>query len=204
MRFDPEGTHFRAKGGSFAGTSFSAPSDAGWSSLGFQGCSGSRFVTAAWVTEVWGEYSSYFILFVKLFFYFLFEYSWCPRSSLLQVSSNLIPVYIDDYPFFIGGFAPIAFYIAFYNSFPSGSVEKNPPGNAGDAGDVGSIPGSGRSPGVENVNPLQYSCLENAMNGGSWCATVHGVTESWTRLSNWTASCWVRFPLLYNRFLSML
>ena len=116
MRFDPEGTHFRAKGGSFAGTSFSAPSDAGWSSLGFQGCSGSRFVTAAWVTKVWGEYSSYFILFVKLFFYVLFEYSWCPRSSLLQVSSNLIPVYIDDYPFFIGGFAPIAFYIAFYNT----------------------------------------------------------------------------------------
>ena len=68
--------------------------------------------------------------------------------------------------------------------FPDGSVEKNPPGNAGDTGDVGSIPGSGRSPGVENVNPLQYSCLENAMNRGSWCATVHEVTESWTRLSN--------------------
>ena len=42
----------------------------------------------------------------------------------------------------------------------------------------GSIPGSGRSPGVGNSNPLQYSCLENAMDRGAWWATVHGVTES--------------------------
>ena len=54
---------------------------------------------------------------------------------------------------------------------------KNPPANAGDVRDVGSIPGSGRSPGVGNGNPLQYSCLENPMDRGAWWATVRGVAK---------------------------
>ena len=52
------------------------------------------------------------------------------------------------------------------------------------AGDVGSIPGLGGSPGKGNGNPLQYSCLENTMDRGAWQATVHGVTNSQTQLSN--------------------
>ena len=59
---------------------------------------------------------------------------------------------------------------------------KNLPAKAGDTRDVGSIPGSGRSPGGGNGNPLQYACLENLVDGGPWWATVHGVTKSWTRL----------------------
>ena len=66
------------------------------------------------------------------------------------------------------------------NSFPGGSVVKNLPANAGDAG---SIPGSGRSSGGGDGNPLQYSCLENPMDRGAWQAMVQGVTKSWTRLS---------------------
>ena len=58
--------------------------------------------------------------------------------------------------------------------FPSGSVVKNPPANTED---LGSIPGSGRSPGERNGYPLQYSCLENSMDRGAWQATVHGVTR---------------------------
>ena len=58
-------------------------------------------------------------------------------------------------------------------------VVKNPPVNAGDIRDVGSIPGSGRSPGVGNGNQLQYSCLENPMDRGARQATVHRVTKSW-------------------------
>ena len=54
--------------------------------------------------------------------------------------------------------------------FPGGAVVKNPPANAGDTGDVGSIPGSGRSPGTGNGNPLQYSCLQNSMDRGAWWA----------------------------------
>ena len=54
---------------------------------------------------------------------------------------------------------------------------KTLPTNAGDAGDVGSIPGSGRCPGVGNGNPLQYSCLENSMDSGTWQATVHEVAR---------------------------
>ena len=50
----------------------------------------------------------------------------------------------------------------------------------------GLIPGSGRSPEEGNGNPLQYSCLENSMDGGAWCATVHGVTKSQTRPSDFT------------------
>ena len=57
---------------------------------------------------------------------------------------------------------------------------KNPPANSGD---VGSVPELGRSPGEENGNPLQYSCLENPMDRGAWRAAVHGVAKSRTRLN---------------------
>ena len=55
---------------------------------------------------------------------------------------------------------------------------KNPPANAGDTRDMGSVPGSGRSPGEGHGNPLQYSCLENPMDREAWQAAVHGVAES--------------------------
>ena len=61
-------------------------------------------------------------------------------------------------------------------------VVENPPASVRDVKDEGSIPGSGRSPGGGNGNPLQYSCLENPMDGGAWRAIVHGVAQSWTQL----------------------
>ena len=64
--------------------------------------------------------------------------------------------------------------------FPGGSVIKNPPANARDTRDAGSIPGSGRSHRGGNGNPLQYSCPENPMDRGAWWATVHGAAKSWT------------------------
>ena len=64
--------------------------------------------------------------------------------------------------------------------FPGGSVGKE---TACNAGDLGSAPGSGRSPGEGNGNPLQYSCLANSMDRGAWWAIVHGVTKSQTLLS---------------------
>ena len=67
-------------------------------------------------------------------------------------------------------------------------VKKNPPANAGDIRDAGSIPGSGRSPGGRNGNPLPHSCLENPRDRGAWRAAVHGVTESRTRLSGQAAA----------------
>ena len=63
--------------------------------------------------------------------------------------------------------------------FPGVSVVKNVPANAGEAG---SIPGLGRSPGEGNGNRLQYSCLGNPMDRGAWPGTVHGVAKSQTRL----------------------
>ena len=64
--------------------------------------------------------------------------------------------------------------------FLGGSVVKNLPANAGDGRDSSSIPGSGRSPGIGNGNPLQYSFLENPMGRGAWWAAVHGVSKSQT------------------------
>ena len=70
--------------------------------------------------------------------------------------------------------------------FPGSSDGK---ASAYNAGDLGSIPGSGRSPGEGNGNPLQYSCLENPMDLGAWWATIHGVAKSRTRLSDFCCVC---------------
>ena len=71
----------------------------------------------------------------------------------------------------------------FFRDFPGGSDIK---ASAYNAGDPGSIPGSGKSSGEGNGNPLQYSCLDNPMDGGAWWATVHGVAKSRTGLSDFT------------------
>ena len=63
-------------------------------------------------------------------------------------------------------------------------VVKNPPASSGDIGDLGLIPGSGKSPGEGNGNPLRYFYLGNPMHRGAWWATVHRVAKSWTQLSN--------------------
>ena len=68
-----------------------------------------------------------------------------------------------------------------YISFPGDLDGKE---SACHEGDSGSIPGSGRFPGEENGNPLQYSCLENSMDRGAWWYTVHEIAKSWTQLSN--------------------
>ena len=71
--------------------------------------------------------------------------------------------------------------VTLYRRLPYSSDDKE---SACNAGDLGLIPGSGRSPGEGNGNPLQYSCLENPIDRGAWWATVHGVTKSQTRLSD--------------------
>ena len=66
--------------------------------------------------------------------------------------------------------------------FPGDTVVKNPPADTGDVVDINSILGSGRFPGGENGNPLQYSCLENPMDTGVWQTMAHTVTKSQTQL----------------------
>ena len=65
--------------------------------------------------------------------------------------------------------------------FPGGADSKE---SACNVGELGSIPGSGRSPGGGHGNPLQYFCMGNPMDRGAWGATVHGVAKSWIRLSD--------------------
>ena len=74
-------------------------------------------------------------------------------------------------------------FVECIKGFPGGAEVKV---SACNVGDLGSIPGLGRSPGEGNGNPLQYSCLENPMDRGAWWATVHGVAKSRTRLNDVT------------------
>ena len=77
-----------------------------------------------------------------------------------------------------------------------GLVVKNPPANAGDTGDMGSVPGSGRSPGGKNGSPLPYSCLESPMDRGAWRAAVYSIAKSLTPLSDHTCAYWISGGLL--------
>ena len=66
-------------------------------------------------------------------------------------------------------------------------VVKNLPANAGDARNMGLIPGLGRSPGEGNGSPVEFPCLENPMDKGAWKSTIRGVTKSWSRLTDFTS-----------------
>ena len=83
---------------------------------------------------------------------------------------------------FSGNMLLFSVYVVPSLDFPGGSDSKEPVYNAGD---LGSVPGSGRSPGEGNGDPLQYSCLENSVDRGTWRAIVHGITKSQTWLSDW-------------------
>ena len=74
----------------------------------------------------------------------------------------------------------IGYHLSRYMGFPGGSVGKEPACNAGDAGDMGSIPELGRSPGRGPGKPRHCSCLENPMDRGTWPAIVHGDAKSQT------------------------
>ena len=95
-----------------------------------------------------------------------------PLSSVVKKFCTYIYIYI---------YVCMCMYIYIYIGFPGGSEVK---ASAYTVGDPGSSPGSGRSPGERNGNPLQYSCLEKPMEGGARQATVHGVPKSQTLLSD--------------------
>ena len=80
--------------------------------------------------------------------------------------------------------------------FPGGSDGK---ASVYNVGDLGLIPGSGRSPGEGNGNPLRYYCLDNPTDGGAWKATVHGIAKCWTQLSNFTFTLWIHRSCRYRR-----
>ena len=105
-------------------------------------------------------------------------------SQRSQINLGLTQDYIHVPPF------PTSVILLGY--VPGGSEVK---ASACNVGDLGSIPGLGRSPGEGNGNPLQYSCLVNPMDGGAWWATVHGVAKSRTRLSDFTS---LHFMLHHN------
>ena len=144
----------------------------------------------------------------------LFYYNVSSNNFLFQVyTSNINIAALATFGFSLHG---ISFSILLISSpcvfefkiclswvvFPSGAVVKNPPANARDARNMGLIPGLGRSPGEENGNPLQYSCLETSMDRGAWRAVTHGVTKSqmWLSSSRWRilVSWFFFFPPFYH------
>ena len=90
---------------------------------------------------------------------------------------------VSYFPEQILNWAPFMHLYTLRLGFPGGIVIKNPPAKTRDARDMGLIPGSQRSPGVGNGNPLQYSCLENSMDRGAWWSIVHWVSKSKTLLT---------------------
>ena len=114
-----------------------------------------------------------------------------PGSPAMQADSlpteqwgKLKPIFVIQYQI-----SHVIYWIMSWKwGFPGGSAVKTPPANAGDVGDPGSTPWSGRFLGEGNGYPLQYSYLENPMDRRAWRATVHGVTKSWTWLSNWVCT----------------
>ena len=116
---------------------------------------------------------------------FSFPESWCllPSLKTTQVITQCFCSFLDSC---LHPYLPSWWYSSWVHVRRASQqvlVVKNPPANEGDARDAGSIPGLGRSPGVENDNSLQYSCLENPMDGRARRATVHGAAKSWTWLS---------------------
>ena len=111
----------------------------------------------------------------------------CARACAFAHARTLSHVQLSVIPWIAAHQAPLSMEswsrlplaaLALARGFPGSSVLKNPPANAGASRDTGSIPRLGRSPREGNVNPLQYSCLENPMDRGAWWATVHEVTKS--------------------------
>ena len=94
----------------------------------------------------------------------------------------------DSQPLFLASALPVVWkQVHCRNVLPDGSVAEE---STYRAGDLGSIPGTGRSLEKEgNGDPLQYTCLENPMDRGAWWSTVRGVTQSWTWLTNWAHRC---------------
>ena len=82
----------------------------------------------------------------------------------------------------------VFFLIMAFSRLPRWHSDKESACQAGAAGDMGLIPGSGRSPGEGNSSPLQYSCLENPMNRGACSVAVHRVAKSWTWLIDWACT----------------
>ena len=117
----------------------------------------------------------------------LFYRTHLPTTALIHSTAVCIPETHRDVHLAATPPRPRAFYWELMRKlgFPGGSVVKNLPANAGDSG---SIPGLGKSPGKGNGNPLQYSCLGNPMDRRAWWATVHGAANSWTGLSNSTTT----------------
>ena len=111
-------------------------------------------------------------------FRFYEDYRIFPMTALIFLHLNFrIPLWW----FFYWKLERICSYPKMREGFPGGSDSKE---SACNAGDLGSIPGLGRSSGEENGNLLQYSGLEKSMDRGAWQVAVHGVTESWTQLSD--------------------
>ena len=138
-------------------------------------------------------------------FFFLFSLLWLGLLVLCWIEVVRIGThalyridYDDHCEFFI--YDLYGAEVTFLYGLPWCPVVKNTPANAGD---MGSVPGSGRSPGEGSSNSLQYSCLGNPMNRGAWRVAALGVAKSPTQLSNWAYTCFLHTYFI-ERFLTWM
>ena len=137
----------------------------------------------AFLKNIFMMFPSGFHVNFKLQDYFLQLHAYIQLCSDLS-SQFLSFLLTEEKAFLLSSFQmifPHSIKLSKERSFPSDLDCKE---SACHIGDAGSIPGSGRSPGGGNGNPLQYSCVGKPVDRGAWRATVHGVTKSWTQLSD--------------------
>ena len=112
---------------------------------------------------------------------------WVIRFNSTKSHSHFQPWLLDPHNLALGNYHHVSdvdsnhtlfFWVLIPTGFPRWLSGKQSTCSARDTRDMGSVPGSGRSPGEGNGNPLQYSCLDNSMNRGALCTTVHGITKS--------------------------
>ena len=144
------------------------------------------------------------IKYIRDFFHFYWSIValQCVLVSAIQQSESVIHTYIHTHTHTY--ISPLSFS----KGFLGGTVVKNLPANEGDAGDSDLIPGSRRSPGAGNGNPLWYSCLENPMDSGAWQATVHPqslrVRHNWAHMQMRQYICQSHLPIHPIRLLSLV
>ena len=170
----------------------------GWGEEGWEERKGRRFskLIANYLKTVFEIISKPLCLSIGLRWFFFFFFFLLKKSL---VESNLFkPLFSSESNCLTGkNITWLHRIVVWINKSSESPGEWFPGGSDGNVsarnvGYPGSIPGLGRSLGEGNGNPLQYSCLENSMDGGAWWATVHGITESRTQLSDFTTSWWQR------------
>ena len=159
---------------------------------------GPRWSTESDEVQEWNFIVWKLILKINRVVFFFRIYTWFDSWKCLHLTFRIwfLHTFFDPEDKFCTWRLWFLLWQSFWRIFPSGSDSKE---SACNAGDLGLIPGSGRSSGEGNGGSLQYSCLENPMDRGAWWGRVHGISKSQTQLK-WLSKNWFRTPGLEKTY----